>query len=247
MIRRFFTLLSAVLGPSRRRPRKVPRGMRCVIILSLIGCAIGCTHAEHVARVSVAGRSVDFRGAESVGRVRMLVPGEDDFSMRQYRALWDRGPDLGEQLVVLSARGSGLFGEEYQLRVFDRRGRMLREGIVTTWRGQFPYCLVEVNTSCKVLPDDYKDRWILAVGFVDPKKPFDPSGTIDLRGADAPEDAVARVDVEPVVWGEDYFGKKFTHGVGMLLHCPEIRWRPAERALSSHIYRSVGTREDDNR
>lgn len=242
-----FTLLSAAFGPSRGRFEKVPRVARRVIILLLLGYANGCTHPEHVARVSVPGGSVDFRGADSVGRMRMLVPGEDDFSMRQYRALWDRGPDLGEQLVVLSARGSGLFGEEYQLRVFNRRGRMLREGVVTTWRGEFPYCLVEVNTSCKVLPEDYKGRWILAVGFVDQKSPFDPSGPIDLRGVHAPEDAAAPVDVEPVVWGEDYYGKKFTHGVGMLLHCPEIRSRLAEPMLSGHPYRSFGTREDADR
>lgn len=236
--------MAPVLGLCRDPFKGLTEALRVVVVLSLVGCANGCNPQERIARVPVAGHLIEFRSLESLGRTRMEVPGEQDFYMRHYRALWDKGANRGQELVVLSATGSGLFGDVYQVQVFDRHGCKLRDGFVTTWRGQFPYCLVEVNASCDVLPEEYRNRWILAVGFIDAGRPFNPAKPIDLRGGvHAPENAAALVDVEPVIWRGDYYGGTFKQGgVGMLHDCSNIRSRLAERVLEGHAYRSLGDR-----
>jgi hypothetical protein len=194
-------------------------------------------HRQRFPTVEFLDEQLDFRGNESARRERMEVPDEDRFEWPVYQALWDPG-DSGEPLlVIMTASQNKLFGQRFIVSVYDRAGRLRKEGIVTSWDGQIPYCLVEVRAGCEVLPAKYRNHWILAVGFVSHDEPFDAAAPLCLWAGGRDPETAADSNIEPVEWMEDYHGNQFTRGVGMLGHCPDVEVRLAERALAGRAFR----------
>jgi hypothetical protein len=176
-------------------------------------------------RIKAFEKSVWWEAAGNSGRERMRARASEPETSYDdlYTALWDR--DREPLLVVMQQSPLDLFGAIWFVQTYSSDGRQVGSGMLRCAQDDRPFCLVEVKSSTRTLPPKYRDRWILAIGMIDPGTPYRYRRPIRFMGLptadedeDPGEDRTNLISVEPVRWGNDD-QEQFVHvGVGALYH-----------------------------
>jgi hypothetical protein len=131
-------------------------------------------------------------------------------------ALWD---DIDQQLrVVMRLVPIQFAGDYWDVVLIDKKGSVVRRGMVHCQVDDTPYCLLEINSDTEALPPAYRKRWTLAVGLVNkfeaPSLAADkPFRFIAGSGRATVDKSVNWIDVQPVEWDD---APHFTYGTGIL-------------------------------
>src|SRR5258707_13198486 len=159
---------------------------------------------------------------------RMLAPAaKGDFPL--YRTIWKR--DDGDLLACLRFPGAELFGTPYDVAILSTNLKILRHGEITAYQYDTPYCIAEVMTNDKELPERLRNKWLLAVGFWENhyqqlQRLIHASGA-----ASSPETVKAELEKLPsefyfelVRWNNEPVQPKYGAGNLIHFHKLEIRW-----------------------
>lgn len=156
-----------------------------------------------------------------------------------YVAVWDREHD--PVLVVVTQFPADLFGAMWVVEVFAADGRRVAKGWMRTQQTETPFGLFEVRSHSPNLPEEYRDRWILAVGLCHPKSTLNQKRPLEFDGGPttgaerADQDYTNLLSLEPVRWGDDD-NNLFKFGVGSLYHDdPGRQVRQVESTLAVKI------------
>lgn len=122
---------------------------------------IGKMHAQHFVRNAKFNKYV-WREAQGVSPKRM-VSSESDNEWTLYRTIWKKADD--DYLVCLRYPGCELGGTPYDVAVFNADMTIIRRGHVCARQDDTPYCIAEVMTGDEILPEQLRNKWLLAVGF----------------------------------------------------------------------------------
>ena len=145
---------------------------------------------------------------------------------------WSTWAKDGKMLyVALGRESANLYGQGYRVRIYSRRGTVVGTGRVVLEEEDVPYCLLEVRTGHRALPEEHRSRWVLALGSL----PLDASikdvsqlmidTRNDLRGSSLPP----MLNVELIKWNDSE--SLSVDGHGNLYEVPqsqlELRWAEA--------------------
>jgi hypothetical protein len=166
------------------------------MLLAVVGCA---SHRTFEAFET----PLKWEPAKTVLTDRMRVapiPSADD---PVYRALWiDNGRC---RLVAMRENPNHLFGDTYDVVLFDSDGTILRVGEVRTYNGHTPYGLFEVKRENIGKPQG-GDAWELAVGFARKGAVYTAAEPFKVEDGTNSEDAEQGgnwLSLEPVGWKDE--------------------------------------------
>ncbi len=167
----------------------------CTMLLGVLGCA---SHRSFTAFET----PLKWEPAKTALTDRMRVappPSADD---PIYRALWNENGRC--RLVAMRENPNHLFGDTYDIVLFDSDGTIIRMGEVRTYNGYIPYGLFEVEGKIGKPKDG--DAWELAVGFA-PKgaanTATDPFKVEDGANSEDAEQGGNWLSLEPVGWKDE--------------------------------------------
>lgn len=80
-----------------------------------------------------------------------------------YRTIWRRSD--ANVLVCLRDHEIELFGTPYDVAIVNTNLQVVRWGEITASQDDTPYCIAEVMTADERLPEELRNKWLLAVGF----------------------------------------------------------------------------------
>jgi hypothetical protein len=214
------------------------KGMTCTAIYFALAC-MGC--ASRTDHVNVFDRSIPWSSPTSKAQNRMMVvlPKEDPSANGGFRsALWDTGDK--PKLAAIENSHVLLFGAWWLVAIVDKDGQIEKEGRLECEIDAIPYCLLEVKTDSRLVPLEYRNRWILAVGLISKytKSLFDPKKPVrfySFNGPDKPDKNFSWIDVEPVEWESEHKGIQL--GLGILGQDKQAKCevRFAERVMSPNM------------
>lgn len=166
--------------------------------------------------------------AEGILSGRMLSSAENaDFPL--YRTVWKRAD--ADFLVCLRYPGAEGFGTPYDVAIVNTNMQIIRHGEITASQNDTPYCIAEVMANDEALPEELRNKWLLAVGFWE-NRHQEYQRMIHAGGAtNSPQNVKAIIEKPPsgfyfelVRWNDDSVKPKYGSGNLRYVHKLKIRW-----------------------
>jgi hypothetical protein len=209
------------------------KALIAIVFVTLLLSHLSAIAQRFSAKNATLGTDV-WRTAEGILPGRMLAPAaKGDFPL--YRTVWKR--EQGNFLVCLRYPGLELFGTPYDVAILSTNMQIVRHGEITAYQDDTPYCIAEVMSDDKELPDGLRGRWLLAVGFwenhfQERQRIMRANGA--TNSADSFKVALETLPsgfyFELVRWNDDPVQPKY--GAGNLLHVSNLQVHWIEQGLS---------------
>jgi hypothetical protein len=160
-----------------------------------------------------------------------------------YCTLWKQ--DGESVLVCLRYPGLELFGTPYDVAILNTNMQITRQGEITAYQDDTPYCIAEVTTDDKELPEGLRGKWLLSVGFWE-NHFQERMRMMEEKGAtNSPAVIKAAIEKLPsefyfelVRWKDDPVQPKYGAGNLVRVSNLQIRWIEQGSNVLSHVRQS---------